>query len=255
LKFARYKLGSRIAYGIVEGGSVEEISSTPFLPFERTGTVHELSSIRLLAPCIPSKVIGIALNYSDHVAEMGAQAPRYPVFFYKPSTAVVGPGEQVVVPVGCKQLDYEGELGVVIGAVARAVEPGRWHEVVLGYTCANDITARDFQRSDSQWGRAKGFDTSAPIGPWIETDVDPSDLELTTSVNGRIRQRGRTSNMIYDVAALVSFVSSYVTLLPGDVIMTGTPKGIGQVVPGDVVEVAIEGIGSLAVSVRAGSTA
>ncbi|HEX2053904.1 MAG TPA: fumarylacetoacetate hydrolase family protein [Actinomycetota bacterium] len=249
MRFARFKYGNRIAYGILQDGVVEEISSTPFLPYETTGVTYELEDVRLLSPCVPSKVIGIALNYKDHVQEMGKPAPDYPIFFYKPSTAVVGPGDRVVRPPGCKQLDYEGELAVVVGSVARRVSLGRHEEVVLGYTCGIDATARDLQKIDSQWGRAKGFDTSAPLGPWIETDIDPSNLELTTSLNGEVRQSSTTSGMIFNVSALVTFVSAYVTLLPGDVILTGTPSGIGPMEPGDSLSVEIEGIGVLDVTV------
>ena len=255
MKFARFTHGRRIAYGIVHADSIEEISSTPFLPYERSGVVLDLDDVRLLAPCIPSKVVAIALNYADHVAEMGTQAPGHPVFFYKPSTAVVGPGDRVVAPDGCKQLDYEGELAVVIGGVAKGVDAKRFEEVVLGYTCGIDATARDLQRIDGQWGRAKGFDTSAPLGPWIETELDPADLALVTRVNGQVKQDGRTSQMIFDVPSLVAFVTRYVTLLPGDVIMTGTPAGIGPLSSGDALSVEIEGIGALEVTVSAPATA
>jgi 2-keto-4-pentenoate hydratase/2-oxohepta-3-ene-1,7-dioic acid hydratase in catechol pathway len=250
VKFARFKHGTRIAYGILQDGVVEEISSTPFLPYEVTGVSYDLGDVRLLSPCVPSKVVGIALNYRDHVEEMGKAIPDYPTFFYKPSTSVVGPRDRVVTPPGCKQLDYEGELAVVIGSVAKGVSLGRHEEVILGYTCGVDATARDLQRLDNQWGRAKGFDTSAPLGPWIETDLDPANLVITTRLNGEIRQSSTTSMMIFNVSALVTFVSAYVTLLPGDVILTGTPSGIGPMNPGDRLSVEIEGIGSLEVSVE-----
>ncbi|MDQ4149148.1 MAG: fumarylacetoacetate hydrolase family protein [Actinomycetota bacterium] len=250
MRFARFKQGTRIAYGIVRDGTVEEISSTPFLPYEPTGVAHALEDIRLLAPCIPSKVVAIALNYVDHIAEMGMERPRHPVFFYKPSTSVIGPRDGIVAPPGCKQLDYEGELGVVIGSVARKVDVGRWREAVLGFTCAVDATARDFQQEDHQWGRAKGFDTSAPIGPWIETDLEPSRVRLVTRLNGEVKQDGNTSDLVFGVPELVAFVTAYVTLLPGDVIMTGTPRGVGPLTPGDELEVEVEGVGTLSVPVR-----
>ncbi|MGQ0678350.1 MAG: fumarylacetoacetate hydrolase family protein [Actinomycetota bacterium] len=251
MRYARFKADRRIAYGIVHTDSIEEISTTPFLPHERTGVVLDLGEIKLLAPCFPSKVVGIALNYVDHIAEMAQPQPDHPSFFYKPSTAVIGPGDRLVAPPGCARLDYEGELGVVIGSVARSVPRSAWRQVVLGYTCGIDATARDFQLADGQWGRAKGFDTSAPLGPWIETQLDPADLALVTTVNGRVVQQGRTSGMIYGVPELVEFVSRYVTLLPGDVILTGTPAGIGPVVDGDELSVKIEGIGDLSVTVSA----
>jgi 2-keto-4-pentenoate hydratase/2-oxohepta-3-ene-1,7-dioic acid hydratase in catechol pathway len=252
VRFARFSRPGGISYGIVQGDAVEEISTTPFLPYESTGVVHPLEQVRLLAPCLPSKIVAIALNYRDHVVERGDPFPQVPVFFFKPSTAVIGPGESVVRPPGCRRLDYEGELAVVIGSVARSVLEARWREVVLGYTCGVDATARDLQDVDAQWGRAKGFDTSAPLGPWIETEVDPSDLALQTRVNGEVKQDSRSSQLIFEVGTLVSFVSSYVTLLPGDVVLTGTPSGIGPVSAGDRVEVSIEGIGTLAVGVRDG---
>src|SRR5579859_1883878 len=194
-----------ISYGIVEGDAVEEISTTPFLPYERTGVLHPLASLRLLAPCLPSKIVAIGLNYGTHVSEMrgGLGGPNaassVPMFFFKPSTAVIGPGDSVVRPPGCRQLDYEGELAVVVGSVARAVPVEGWREVVLGYCCGIDATARDLQAADSQWGRAKGFDTSCPLGPWIETAVDGTDLRLQTTVNGELRQDDRTSSMTFGI--------------------------------------------------------
>ncbi|MGH2733257.1 MAG: fumarylacetoacetate hydrolase family protein [Actinomycetota bacterium] len=250
MRFVRFSEGGKIAYGIAEGESVEEISSTPFLPYERTGISHALDEVRLLAPTLASKVVAIAWNYKDHTVETGAEAPEVPVFFFKPSTAVTGPGGTIVWPPGCERLDCEGELGVVIGAAARAVAEERWREVVAGYTCGIDATARDLQKVDSQWGRAKGFDTSAPLGPWIESELDPSDLRLITRVNREVRQDARTSELIFGIPRLISFISSYLTLLPGDVILTGTPSGIGTLAPGDRVEVEIEGIGVLEASVR-----
>lgn len=250
MRYVRFKQGDRIAYGIAEENAVEEISSTPFLPHEPTGVEYEMKDLRLLAPCLPSKIVAIASNYRDHAAEMGKPVPQSPVFFFKPSTAVIGPGGSIVRPADSKQLDYEGELGVVIGSVARGVTADRWSEVVAGYTCAIDATARDLQRADSQWGRGKGFDTSAPLGPWIETDVsDPSQLSIETRVNGELKQDGDTSDMVFGLPALIEFVTSYVTLLPGDVIMTGTPAGVGSLEEGDEVEVEIEDVGKLSVKV------
>jgi 2-keto-4-pentenoate hydratase/2-oxohepta-3-ene-1,7-dioic acid hydratase in catechol pathway len=205
--------------------------------------------VRLVAPCLPSKIVAIGLNYAAHIEERGDATPEVPLFFFKPSTAVIGPGGTIVRPPQCKQLDYEGELAVVIGAVARSVEAHRFEEVVLGYTCGIDATARDLQKADPQWGRAKGFDTSAPLGPWIETAVNPGDLRLQTRLNGVLKQDGHTSSMIFKVPQLVAYVTSYVTLLPGDVILTGTPEGTGSMKAGDRVEVEIEGIGTLAAGV------
>lgn len=220
------------------------------MPHEKTGITHALEEVRLLAPCLPSKIVGVGLNYKEHAAELGMQPSSDPMFFFKPSTAVVGPGAKIVWPPDCERLDYEGELAVVIGSVARRVRRDRWKEVVLGYTCAVDATARDQQEKDNQWGRAKGFDTSAPLGPWIESDLDPSDVSLTTRVNGETKQSFRTSSLIFDVPSLIEFITTSVTLLPGDVIMTGTPSGTGPLAAGDRISVEIEGIGVLEVGVE-----
>jgi 2-keto-4-pentenoate hydratase/2-oxohepta-3-ene-1,7-dioic acid hydratase in catechol pathway len=195
---------------------------------------------------LPSKVVAVGRNYADHAREMGAEPPSEPILFLKPSTAVVGHGDQIAYPVKLTQrVDYEGELAVIIGRLCREVPAAQAAEVIFGYTCANDVTARDLQARDGQWTRAKGFDTFCPLGPWIETDADPADLELTTVVNGELRQQARTSQMLYDVPALVEYVSTVMTLLPGDVLLTGTPAGVGPLEDGDEVSVTIETIGSL----------
>ena len=250
MRFARFRTGGKIAYGVVTDGMVEEISSTPFLQYELTGTRYALDDVRLLSPCLTSKVVAIARNYRDHAAEMGKPLPKVPEFFFKPSTAVIGPGDAIFWPPACRQLDYEGELAVVIGAVARSVRADSWREVVLGFTCGIDATARDLQEVDGQWGRAKGFDTSAPLGPWIETDADPSDLRLVTRVNGEVKQDSTTAQLVFGVPELVAFVTSYVTLLPGDVILTGTPSGVGPIVSGDRLEVRIQGLSPLVNTVK-----
>jgi 2-keto-4-pentenoate hydratase/2-oxohepta-3-ene-1,7-dioic acid hydratase in catechol pathway len=202
--------------------------------------------VRLLAPVIPrSKVIGIGRNYADHAKEMGNELPAEPMMFLVPNTAVVGPGDPVVMPAGAQEISYEAELAVVIGRIAKDVPRDRVSEVVYGYTCANDVTSRDWQRGDGQWARAKGFDTSCPLGPWITTDLDIRDLRIACRVDGETRQDGTTADMIFDVETLVSHVSSAFTLLPGDVILTGTPAGVGLVEAGQRVEVEIEGIGTL----------
>jgi 2-keto-4-pentenoate hydratase/2-oxohepta-3-ene-1,7-dioic acid hydratase in catechol pathway len=252
MHFARFTGDDRIAYGIMEGDTVEEISSTPFLPYERTGISHDLSDVRLLAPCLPSKIVAIGVNYRDHAEEMGREPPEIPMAFFKPSTAVIGHQGVILRPPGCRELHYEGELGVVVGSVARRVPRGDFDQVVLGYTCALDITARDFQAVDFQWARAKGFDTSAPLGPVIASDLDATGLSLTTRVNGDVKQDSKTDQLIFDVGSLVEFVTRYITLLPGDVIMTGTPSGVGPLNEGDLVEVEIEGIGTLEAAVGGG---
>ena len=220
------------------GGRAEDI--------KLTGVRFPLADVRLLAPILPSKVVCIGKNYADHAREMGGEPPDEPVIFLKPSTAVCGPGDPIQRPVLLSErVDFEGELAVVIGRLCRQVPADRVADVIFGYTCANDVTARDLQARDGQWTRAKGFDTFCPLGPWIETDVDPADLELSTVLNGDVKQHSRTSLLLHGVQALIVFVSQVMTLLPGDVLLTGTPAGIGPMDKGDQVSVTIEGIGTL----------
>jgi 2-keto-4-pentenoate hydratase/2-oxohepta-3-ene-1,7-dioic acid hydratase in catechol pathway len=225
------------------------VSGDPlFQTVQLTGERLPLDSdkVRLLAPVIPrSKVIGIGRNYADHAAELGNEVPKEPLLFLKPNTSVIGPGDPIALPRQSANVHYEGELAVVIGRLCTDVPLERVSEVVLGYTIANDVTARDLQKSDGQWARAKGFDTFCPLGPYLVTDLDASDLKLTTRLNGKIVQDGRTSQLIHDIPALVAYVSAAFTLLPGDVILTGTPAGVGPLAKGDRVEVEIEGIGTL----------
>lgn len=211
-----------------------------------TGARYALTEVRLLAPILPSKVVCIGKNYADHAREMGGEPPEEPVIFLKPSTAVCGPGDPIQRPARLSQrIDFEGELAVVIGRLCAQVPTARVPEVIFGYTCGNDVTARDLQARDGQWTRAKGFDTFCPLGPWIETAADPSDLRLTTRLNGAVKQDSRTSLLLHEVTALVSYVSEVMTLLPGDVLLTGTPAGVGPMDKGDEVSVTIEGIGTL----------
>jgi len=236
---------------VVEGQPGEEviavIDGDPlYRAITFTGERVPLADVRLLAPVIPrSKVVGVGRNYVEHAAELGNEAPAEPLLFLKPNTAVIGPLDGIAYPRQSNELHYEGELAVVIGRLCRDVPRERVPEVVFGYTCGNDVTARDLQRSDGQWARAKGFDTFCPLGPWIETSLDPADLVITTTVNGESRQAGRTGLMVHDVPAIVSYVSEAMTLLPGDVILTGTPAGVGPLEVGDQVTVAVEGIGPL----------
>ncbi|MEV4674703.1 MULTISPECIES: fumarylacetoacetate hydrolase family protein [Actinomadura] len=247
MRIARFSTDDGMSFGVVEENTVAAIAAHPFGEPTFTGQRLPLADVRLLAPILPSKIIAIGKNYADHVREMGGDAPpAEPVIFSKPSTAVIGPGEAITYPEKLSErVDHEGELAVVIGRMCREVPASRAAEVILGYTCANDVTARDLQQKDGQWTRAKGFDTFCPIGPWIETEADPADLAITTSVNGEVRQDARTSQLLHDVPALVEYVSQVMTLLPGDVILTGTPAGVGPMQIGDEVTVTIEGIGSL----------
>jgi 2-keto-4-pentenoate hydratase/2-oxohepta-3-ene-1,7-dioic acid hydratase in catechol pathway len=222
-------------------GAVALLAAHPFGELVPTGEQVPLRG--LLAPILPSKIIAVGKNYAEHAAEMGSEAPPQPLLFFKPSTSVIGPADPIRMP--DTRVDYEGELAIVIGRLCREVPRERAAEVILGYTCANDVTARDWQRTDDQWARAKGCDTFCPLGPWIETEFDPSDVAVRTTVDGQLRQDGRTSQLIFDVPTLIAYISSYFTLLPGDVILTGTPAGIGPLSHGSTVTVEIEGIGAL----------
>ncbi len=258
MRIARFTAGEDPTYGIVEGDPGEErvvqIAGDPiYAEPTPTGQLHELSAVRLLAPVIPrSKIVGIGRNYADHAAEMGNTVPTEPGMFLKPNTSVIGPGDPITIPWQTTEVSYEGELAVVIGRLCKDVPAERVPEVVFGYTCANDVTARDLQRTDLQWSRAKGFDTFCPLGPWIVTadELAVDDLRLCTMLDGTVVQDGRTSQLIHDVVTLVSAVSEAFTLLPGDVILTGTPAGVGPMTDGQLVEVQIEGIGVLGNPVR-----
>ena len=249
MRIARFTTGEDPVFGLVDGAGakIAEISGDPlYTKIELTGATHLVEDVRLLAPVIPrSKVIGIGRNYADHAREMGGEAPAEPMMFLIPNTAVVGPGDPVVIPPITSEVHYEGELAVVIGRVCKDVAPEDAAKVIFGYTCANDVSARDLQRGDGQWARAKGMDTFCPLGPWIETDLDPMDQRLVTRRDGEVVQDGHTSDMVHGVAALVAHASQAFTLLPGDVILTGTPAGVGPVAPGQRVEVEIADIGVL----------
>lgn len=251
MRIARYTADRGPAYGLLEGEPghevIAQIQGDPlYQPGPPTGVVTPLEQVRLLAPVIPrSKLVGIGKNYAEHAREMGGEPPNEPLLFLMPNTAVIGPDDPVVMPRQSQSVHYEGELAVVIGRVCKDVPLERVPEVVFGYTCGNDVTARDLQSSDGQWSRAKGFDTFCPLGPWIQTDLDTTDLSITTRRDGQVVQDGTTADMIHDVAALVAYVSAAFTLLPGDVILTGTPAGVGPVEPGQRVEIEIEGIGTL----------
>lgn len=254
MKIARFSHGETISFGIVDEEEHELVvlkADPMFAGYEPTGERVALADAKLLAPVIPrSKVVAVGRNYHEHAEEMGGEAPAEPLLFLKPNTSVIGPGDAIVLPPESEQVEFEGELAVVIGRVARRVAEADADSVVFGYTIANDVTARDLQRRDGQWTRAKGFDTFCPLGPLIETDVDLAAGELTTSVNGTRHQHGRFADMVHSVAKIVSYASDVFTLLPGDVILTGTPAGVGQLVDGDSVEVSVSGLGSLVNPVR-----
>ena len=247
MRIVRFEMQGRSGYGILEGEKISVLWGTPYDGLENTtGEVMSLPEVTLLAPCEPTKIVALGLNYRDHAAEIGHPLPEEPLLFMKPSTAVIGPDEDIVYPAMSRRVDYEAELAVVIGRTCRHVKAEDFRDYVLGYTCINDVTARDLQKKDGQFTRSKSFDTFAPLGPWIETAIpDPDNLTVEAYLNGERRQHGNTRNMVFGVAALVSFISRIMTLLPGDVIATGTPAGIGPMAPGDVVEIRVEGIGTL----------
>lgn len=248
-----------MSFGAVEGEpeagpqglTIAEIEGHPFGNLSFSGARWALSDVRLLSPILPSKVVCVGRNYADHAAELGNEVPREPLLFLKPSTSVIGPRDAIRLPIFSKQVEHEAELAVVIGAPgARRADRAAAERAIFGYTCANDVTARDLQRSDGQWTRAKGFDSFCPIGPWITTGLDVSDLEIRCEVGRNpeemeVRQLGRTKDMVFDVPGLVSYISHVMTLLPGDVVLTGTPAGVSQLVEGDTVTVRIDGIGEL----------
>jgi 2-keto-4-pentenoate hydratase/2-oxohepta-3-ene-1,7-dioic acid hydratase in catechol pathway len=235
-----------ITYGSVEPEGIRLHLGSPFVAWEPTETVVAWDQARLLSPVIPTKVICVGRNYEDHAAEMDNPLPEEPALFLKPPTSIIGPLQAIRLPAASKNVHHEGELAVVMGRVARNVKMEDASDYVLGYTAANDVTARDLQKSDVQWTRGKGFDTFCPLGPAIDTDLDPLEgLQITCRVNGELRQSGSTADMIFGVAELISYISEIMTLLPGDVILTGTPAGVGPIVDGDRVEVEIEGVGVL----------
>ncbi|HEV8374125.1 MAG TPA: fumarylacetoacetate hydrolase family protein [Actinomycetota bacterium] len=246
MRIVRYSREGQVGFGILEGETIAALSPHPFAAFEYTGERFPTGEVRLLAPVLPTKVVAVGRNYAEHAREMGGEVPDDPVIFLKPSTAVIGPGDPIVHPGWVGRVDYEGELAVIVGKLARRLDEADAIQAVLGFSCANDVTARDLQRADGQWARAKGFDSFCPLGPWIETDLDSSDLALRTLVNGEPRQQARTSQLERGVASLMAFVSRVMTLLPGDVLLTGTPAGVGPLEVGDRVEVEIDGIGVLA---------
>jgi 2-keto-4-pentenoate hydratase/2-oxohepta-3-ene-1,7-dioic acid hydratase in catechol pathway len=258
VRIARFVAGGDPQYGVVElaadGGrypdTVSVLTGDPMaMSVKLTGERKELDGVRLLAPVIPrSKIVAVGRNYAAHAAEMGNDVPETPLTFLKPNTSVIGPGEPIIYPAASQEVSYEGELAVVIGRICKEVPVSRVPEVIFGYTVANDVTARDLQRTDGQWARAKGYDTFCPLGPWITTHQSLEEvaaLGIRTTLDGELRQDGNTKDMIFTIAEVVAYISSFTTLLPGDVILTGTPSGVGPMVPGQVVSIEVEGIGTL----------
>jgi 2-keto-4-pentenoate hydratase/2-oxohepta-3-ene-1,7-dioic acid hydratase in catechol pathway len=258
VRIARFAAGGDPQYGVVElaedGGpnpdTVSVLTGDPMaMSVKLTGERRGLDDVRLLAPVIPrSKIVAVGRNYAAHAAEMSEEVPKTPLTFFKPNTSVIGPGEPIIYPAASREVSYEGELAVVIGRICKEVPTSRVSEVIFGYTVANDVTARDLQKTDGQWARAKGYDTFCPLGPWISTHQELDEvaaLAIRTSLDGELRQDGNTKDLIFTIPEIVAYISSYTTLLPGDVILTGTPSGVGPMLPGQVVSIDIEGIGTL----------
>ncbi|MGA2193432.1 MAG: fumarylacetoacetate hydrolase family protein [Nitrospirota bacterium] len=243
MKLLRFLKSGEVFYGILDGEFIQPVADL----FDLTATGRKVrpGKVKLLAPCEPSKIICVGLNYKDHAAEMSMPLPEEPIIFLKPPSSVLEPGGVIVYPKMSRRVEHEAELGIVMGRQARAVSPEDAKKYILGYTCFNDVTARDLQKKDGQWTRAKSFDTFAPFGPWIETEIDPADVTVEAYLNGRRKQSSSTANMKFSAYALVSFISKVMTLEPGDVIATGTPPGIGPMKAGDRIEVRVSGIGSL----------
>jgi 2-keto-4-pentenoate hydratase/2-oxohepta-3-ene-1,7-dioic acid hydratase in catechol pathway len=245
MKIVRFTNGFTTEYGFIDGDMIQALSGSPFESCRPTHKFYRPTDVKILPPSLPSKIVALGVNYKSHGEEMSHRIPTEPLIFLKPPTAVIGHNDTIICPPSSERVDYEGELGVVIAKEAHDVSREKAKNYILGYTCFNDVTARDLQAKDKQWTRAKSFDTFAPVGPCVETELDPSDLALETRLNGEVKQKTRTSELIFNVFELVSFISKVMTLLPGDVIATGTTAGIGPMKPGDIVEVDIEGIGVL----------
>ena len=247
MKILRFTTEMSVKYGVQEGDLIRESEGSPYNPTELrlSSRRHRISDIKILAPATPSKVVAVGLNYFGHAEELKMTIPDVPLLFLKPSTSLIGPGDDIVYPDSSERVDYEAELGVVIKARAYRVPEAKALDYVLGYTCLNDVTARDLQKKDGQWTRAKGFDTFCAIGPHIETELDPTNVPVEAYLNGELKQQSNTSDLIFAVPKLINFISNVMTLLPGDVIATGTPSGIGPMNPGDTIEIKLGGIGTL----------
>lgn len=246
----RFQSGEVVAWGVVEDHAVWEIAPDLYSPFEKTGRSFAMNDVRFLAPCDPSKIVAVGLNYKDHITEFGrTETPGEPVLFLKAPSALIGPEEPIILPKGAGRIDFEAELGVVIKKKARHISEAEAMDYVLGFTCVNDVTARELQKKDGQWARAKSFDTFAPVGPWIADGLPHDNLRVESYVNQKAAQQGHTSRMIFSVPKLIAFISQIMTLNPGDLISTGTPAGVGRLLAGDSVSIFVEGVGMLRNSV------
>ena len=252
MRILRFRHSGKTRWGILKENSVLVLADSPFNKIKLSRKTIPLSKVKILAPAQPSKIILVGLNYRDHARELDMKIPREPVIFLKPPTAVIGHQDIIIYPKSATRVDYEAELALVIKKEAKNIPAAKANRYILGYTCLNDVTARDLQKKDGQWTRAKSFNTFCPIGPWVETNCDPSSLRITLRLNNCLKQDSSTRNFIFSAKKLVSFISGIMTLYPGDVISTGTPVGVGPMKPGDRVEVEIEGIGTLANTIAKG---
>ncbi|MBA7477167.1 putative protein YisK [subsurface metagenome] len=245
MKIVRFAVDQKVLYGILDGKTIQGIDDKPFRHIRPIDHYYQLSKVKLLSPCVPSKIVALGMNYHSHAKELDAPLPDAPLIFPKPSTAVVGPEENIIYPPTSKKIDYEGELGVVMKKAAWRVSVDEALDYVLGYTCFNDVTALNRQTKEQQWTEARSFDSLAAMGPCIETELNPRNVTVETYLNGELKQRGNTADLIYSVPQLINFISHVMSLRPGDVIATGTPSGVGPMFPGDTVEVKIDKIGTL----------
>jgi len=245
MRLVRFNSEGSASFGVLEGDSIRQITGEPFSEINYSGETFALADVKLLAPVEPKKIVLVGLNFASHAAEMHQETPSEPLIFFKPSSAVIASGEEIVLPHQSTQVEIEAELTVVIGKRAKNVSQDKVSDYILGYTVANDVTARDIQFSDLQWARSKAFDSFCPVGPWIETDFVPENKRISSTINGETKQDASTSEMIYSPEFLISYISHNFTLEPGDIVLTGSPSGISRVVAGDVVQCSIEGIGTL----------
>ena len=245
MRLVRFNSGGSTSYGVLDGDSIRQIMGEPFAEINYSGETFSLADVKLLAPVEPKKIVLVGLNFASHAAEIHQETPSEPLIFFKPSSAVIASGEEIVLPHQSTQVEIEAELTVVIGKRAKNVSQEKVSDYILGYTVANDVTARDIQFSDLQWARSKAFDSFCPVGPWIETDFVPENKRISSTINGETKQDASTSEMVYSPEYLISYISHNFTLEPGDIVLTGSPAGISMVVAGDVVQCSIEGIGTL----------
>ena len=245
MKFVRFKKDHMISYGAIGEGYVQRIKGDIFKKYEITNELYKINEVKLLTPCVPSRIIAVGLNYKDHIIEMKHNMPEEPVIFMKASTAVVGPEARIVLPQNVGRIEYEAEVGLVIGKPVKNVEPETALDYILGATCFNDVTARELQNKDGQWTRAKSYDTFAPIGPCIASGLDYNNIDIELILNGEVKQKSNTSNCLFSAAQILSFISKIMPMFPGDIIATGTPSGVGAIKKGDIVEVKLSGVGTL----------